>query len=112
MIDHLHCLGALSIVSPTQAPIVQQESQCWCLEAFEALPLSFPLDGGQESVTHPDPESLRFHKYLWKEPHFSKAFCYQALTIQPVVHISAEQTEILTWDLVNPLTPFQELNSK
>ncbi|KAM9257457.1 LOW QUALITY PROTEIN: tectonic-like complex member MKS1 [Cariama cristata] len=47
MIDHLHGLGALSIFSLTQAPVVQQESQCWCLEAFEALPLSFSLDEGR-----------------------------------------------------------------
>ena len=46
MINRLHDLGALSIFSLTQAPVVQDESQCWCLEAFEALPVSFSLDGG------------------------------------------------------------------
>lgn len=47
--------GAVSITSaawstwhllPAQAPTPQQESQCWCLEASEALPLLFSLDGG------------------------------------------------------------------
>lgn len=49
----------------------------------------------------PDPESLHFHRFPWKKPHFFKAFCYQALTIQLIVHISAEQTEILTCEPFN-----------
>ncbi|XP_054065617.1 tectonic-like complex member MKS1 isoform X2 [Rissa tridactyla] len=47
MIDHLCCPAALGISSLTQAAVVQRESRCWCLEAFEAHPLLFPWDGGR-----------------------------------------------------------------
>lgn len=87
-------LGALSIFSLIQTSLVQEESKGQCLQAFWIPSFAAFSGWGQESASHLDPESLCFRRYLWKAPCFFKAFCYQALTVQPIVHISDEQTKM------------------
>lgn len=50
---------------------------------------------GWELVTPPGPE-LAFPQVSVEGAPFFKALCYQALTMQPIFHISSE---ILTWNL-------------
>lgn len=62
-----------NLPSNTSSHPSAEESQCWCLAASEVLPLLFNLDEGG-NLHHLQTQNLHFHKYLWKEPCFSRPF--------------------------------------